>query len=174
MTDKESLTHEIEDDLAARNRNWNKVDRNTNNIAENTTNLDDHMLKTAEDDVHGLANAVIVESGSNENGHYVKYGDGTMRCRFVTEGRALSSVSTTTQNIRVYRSARIDWIYPQPFIEKPAVNLTGRCLIDGTAINTQVGERYYDNSNTQVALQLLALDTFNSVDYSVFAEGRWK
>ena len=25
MTDKESLTHEIEDDLAARNRNWNKV-----------------------------------------------------------------------------------------------------------------------------------------------------
>ncbi|HHT97447.1 MAG TPA: hypothetical protein GXZ90_06105 [Clostridiales bacterium] len=32
MTDKESLTHAIEDDLDRRNRNWNKVDRNTDDI----------------------------------------------------------------------------------------------------------------------------------------------
>lgn len=40
--------------------NATNIAENTTNIAENKTNLDDHMLETAEDNVHGLT----IQSGS--------------------------------------------------------------------------------------------------------------
>lgn len=58
---------------------------------DNTTDahgIDDHFNATPEDDVHGLAGKVIVESGSNENGRYVIWDDGTQICtRTVTPDR---------------------------------------------------------------------------------------
>ena len=56
--EKEALTHKIEDDLAARNRNWDKL---TSHLAESTSKH-------------------ITESGTNENGSYIKFDDGTMLC----------------------------------------------------------------------------------------------
>jgi hypothetical protein len=49
--EKEALTHKIEDDLALRNRNWDKI-----------------------------STGYMVESGSNTNGSFVKFNDGTMIC----------------------------------------------------------------------------------------------
>ena len=56
--EKESLTHKIEDDLALRNRNWDK--------------LTSHLAETAKKH--------ITESGSNANGEYVRFDDGTQIC----------------------------------------------------------------------------------------------
>jgi hypothetical protein len=46
--EKESLTHKIEDDLAARNRNWDKIEDSHGDFTS-------HLAETAADDVHGLA-----------------------------------------------------------------------------------------------------------------------
>ena len=62
--EKEALTNTIESDLAKRNRNWDKVDT--------------HLAEDVSDNVHGLANAVIVDSGNNQHGRYIKFGDGTI------------------------------------------------------------------------------------------------
>lgn len=50
---------------------------------DNTTDahgIDEHVAATAEDDVHGLAGAVIVDAGSNDNGSWVRFGNGLQIC----------------------------------------------------------------------------------------------
>lgn len=57
--EKEALTHKIEDDLAARNRNWDKIEAH---IAESVTK-------------------VIEEYGGNStDGYYIKWGNGLTLC----------------------------------------------------------------------------------------------
>ena len=63
---KESMINKIEDDLQGRNQNWDT--------------LETHLETGASDDVHGLADKVIIETGNNANGRYIKFGDGTMIC----------------------------------------------------------------------------------------------
>jgi len=49
----------------------------------NTTDahgIDEHIAATPEDNVHGLAGAVIVDAGSNENGSWVRFGNGIQIC----------------------------------------------------------------------------------------------
>lgn len=55
----------------------------------------------------------IIESGSNENGSWIKYSDGTMECWH--EGIA---TYLTTNSLIFY------WTYPQGFVEEPDVQLT--------------------------------------------------
>lgn len=55
----------------------------------------------------------IIDSGSNENGSYIKYSDGTMECWH--EGIA---TYLTTNSLIFY------WTYPQGFVEEPDVQLT--------------------------------------------------
>ena len=43
-------------------------------------NFNSHLETGASDDVHGLADKVIIETGNNANGQYIKFGDGTMIC----------------------------------------------------------------------------------------------
>jgi len=38
------------------------------------------MILVIEDDVHGLAGAVIVDAGSNDNGSWVRFGNGLQVC----------------------------------------------------------------------------------------------
>lgn len=96
--EKEALTHKIEDDLAARNRNWDKV----------TTHLADYATK------------VIVEKGSNENGTYIRFGDGTQICKF-TGNR---SVVSSTDNF--------SWAFPASFFT------TEGLYVDQRVKNTEV------------------------------------
>jgi len=72
--EKESLTHKIEDDLALRNRNWDKL---TSHLAES-------------------ANKHIKESGSNANGNYIKYDDGTMFVYYVSASNESRTDFTVT------------------------------------------------------------------------------
>lgn len=75
-----------------------------------------------------------IESGSNENGNWVKYSDGTMICTKVQE---LGRVETTTSFGNIYWSNDIhSWTYPQTFLEVPdyvnmspfTTSIAGCCL----------------------------------------------
>lgn len=98
--EKEALTHKIEDDLAARNRNWDKVD----------------SLQTAHDDLEAAhaahlaesSSKHITESGNNANGYYIKFDDGTLICWHSLEFTGGSGI----------------WTFPASFFSIPIVQVT--------------------------------------------------
>lgn len=60
----------------------------------------------------------IIESGSNENGEWTKFSDGTMICKVykqTTLGKTLSAYGSLHQTTQ-------DWIFPVPFIEQPTAS----------------------------------------------------
>lgn len=93
--EREALTHKIEDDLALRNRNWNQ--------------LDSHLAESA--------NKHIKEIGSNANGRYIRFDDGTQICMTV---KNISTADFTDQDETlgaVYRSRFPSQPYPKAFVE---------------------------------------------------------
>ncbi len=79
---------------------------------------DEIAYKDLQDIVRLLGWGVIVESGSNSNGSYIKFGDGTMICWV--------NMNVTDQAINnpygsLFQAAR-RWYYPKPFVYNPVVN----------------------------------------------------
>lgn len=116
-----------------------------------------------------LGDAVIVESGSNANGDYVKLGNGWMICfQFKNVNIA---IATTEGSARV--SDVMNWIYPMSFMDRPVV-LTGihtSSSIPFTSITKNIG-------TSSVGIQFMYI---GSTPYSPFtnssarfAIGRWK
>ena len=104
------------------------------------------------------AGAGIVESGSNSNGSYIKFDDGTMECRFASVGK-LAHASTVT--------------FPVPFISAPdALALAGT---DGNSAGNYAWIMWYNvtESNFQLALHDHAGGT-TSCYIRYLAQGRWK
>lgn len=67
--------------------------------------------------VGGVPTGAVIESGSNPNGSYVKFADGTMICTL--------SITVTDQSISdaygpVFQSSR-SWVFPMAFIAAPVV-----------------------------------------------------
>lgn len=110
----------------------------------------------------------IVESGSNSNGEWVKWDDGTMICR------ATHSINAPI-NIQYGALYRTDGMalpdYPAPFIKKPEVTFSSvgsnSCFITNWGVGTST------KPNT---LLLMKPATAETTDYliSYIAIGRWK
>ena len=65
----------------------------------------------------------IVESGSNENGTYVKFTDGTMICRATKRITGITTAVSSGGNVPI--SANQEGLtFPAIFIEKPEVNMS--------------------------------------------------
>jgi len=69
-----------------------------------------HLLGNVELNGKDLGGAVIVESGSNANGEYVRWGNGTQGCWHLHELK-----DYTTNRLRT------NWVYPKGFINNPVV-----------------------------------------------------
>ena len=127
-----------------------------------------HLAESATDDVHGLANAVIVESGSNANGTYIKFGDGTLICR----------VSNFRMTNFTANRLRRTWDYPEPFIEPPTVTVTflgsnKNVIVDmGGKIITVVQSK--TNISCFPHVWNTAFSEGDYVDVDIMAIGRWK
>lgn len=65
----------------------------------------------------GVPTGAIVERGSNANGEYVRYADGTQICW--TAASEITSGPITTASGPVFTSANIIWIYPVAFVSVP-------------------------------------------------------
>lgn len=63
----------------------------------------------------------IVESGSNENGNYVKFSDGTMICSGVFT--TITKITDTIGN-GYYKYIYVDKPFAQLFTEQPIINVT--------------------------------------------------
>lgn len=69
----------------------------------------------------GIGNSASIESGSNENGSYIKFSDGTMICRkYINFGEM--EVSNTWGSM--YETSELSiGNYAQPFIETPQISV---------------------------------------------------
>ena len=99
--------------------------------------------------VGGVPTGAIIERGSNANGEYVRFADGTQMCRHVMTGGAT-------------------WTYPAAFVSPPSVMITAR---------SPAARFVSANSETSTQAPLFAWlpdgSTSSAASLSVTAEGRW-
>ena len=119
-----------------------------------------------------LINAIIVESGSNENGNYIKFGDGTMVCYY---SRNDGDVTFENSQDLWARSDKFYWIYPQPFIE------TAQFFVTGGGLDSSLLVIGSSNSKTRGEYRWGRMIPFTTSPYtratgvvSFFAIGSWK
>lgn len=142
--EKEALTNTIESDLARRNRNWDKID--------------DHLAESA--------SKHIKESGTNANGSYIKFDDGTMICyRDVQVDTVSGQNKLTASNIPL----------PAAFLDNK-YNIIAS--ISGTPYSLYLATTSYPTSNStfNIASQTIS-GTFAGIStqrFNVIAIGRWK
>jgi hypothetical protein len=125
----------------------------------------------------------IVESGSNENGYYIKWSNGDLICRRSTTNdsyKNTNSSSTTVQNLKIYRSNVFTWTYPIKFASVPNISVTVSTGLNGSRFC--LGRINGAPSASTAQVQLLALEDFieNGVGYTnliktdLIAIGKWK
>lgn len=113
-------------------------------------------------------NQRIVESGSNANGDWIKFADGTMECR--RWGLDTSSPLNTASG-SLFRSQSTKWTYPEKFIGTPSV------------VAHVIGNTPYSwasNGLTDADNISATFTTFSTTSHSLpskvslIAKGRWK
>ena len=107
----------------------------------------------------------MVESGSNENGSWIKWADGTMICRHIV----------STANVDTYYHFAIaDWGYPIAFVDVPQVVATAK----NWTTNMVCIKTWNDNTYARImSLEFSLVDNTPqdlTCDVNVIAIGRWK
>lgn len=65
----------------------------------------------------------LIETGSNANGNYTKFSDGTLICTHITISRDIvTQAAVEYAPLRYYNSNA--WTFPYPFVSNPSVNMT--------------------------------------------------
>lgn len=77
------------------------------------------------DVVGSMASGAIIERGSNANGEYVRFADGTQICSFYAPTVAVSSTARTEGGISFFY-AEYMWSFPANFAAPPLTELTAR------------------------------------------------
>lgn len=115
-----------------------------------------------------LEGAVIVDSGSNVNGSWTKFADGTMICTHEMTITGVNSVSYGS----VFRTPTQTWNFPQPFVNRAA-----------TSFNVTTGTDFFWAGNgtggqslTHTSWSIFRPVAFTNMSFTVtlLAIGRWK
>jgi hypothetical protein len=109
----------------------------------------------------GIDGGGIVESGTNENGYYTKYSDGTLICRHIITINATPSVGTEGT-----------WTFPVPFLNITGLNVQATIAFD-SSINFSSNIRGRTSTNTRVNVRHDFASQL-SVPVALLAIGRWK
>ncbi|MGN1269342.1 MAG: hypothetical protein ACI4UU_00505 [Clostridia bacterium] len=112
----------------------------------------------------------IVESGSNENGHYIKFVDGTMIC-YLNITATDQSINTQYGTSALYFGTR-RWTFPQVFISAPVVNCGSfRWGTSGSwGSVTEINKTYA----TLIGYDFYPRATGTSTQIKAIAIGKWK
>lgn len=107
----------------------------------------------------GVPTGAIIERGSNANGEYTKFADGTMICTFTTAGQ-----TCTTAAGNVFTSGvGPNWTFPVAFVATPHMFVSCQSVsrwANGNATNTTTGQFAqfsYVSSAGSVAADLVAI-----------------
>lgn len=152
----------------------NEIKQVVNENDDNVGNLAD-LVTPNKDNLVGAINS-IVESGSNNNGSWIKFGDGTMICRFTQT--IITTVNTAWGSLYGAKCSVHD--YPQEFINIPenSINLVAN---DGGNYAGWIGNNGGTDdirpTNKNIGeFTILRPTTVNDAYYKVqvIAIGKWK
>lgn len=131
-------------------------------VGEVKDDLAAHELKTPADDVHGLAGAVIEDSGTNDYGSWVRWSNGLQMCwATVTPDRTIQNTEQT-------------FTFPKPFSSTPfagashtfGINITYQESCASALVGASI-------SAWRVAFTVTTA-TGATLDMHLFAAGWWK
>nr|WP_237681217.1 hypothetical protein [Agrobacterium tumefaciens] len=118
----------------------------------------------------GVPTGAIIESGSNANGYYVRYADGTQICTLISD--LTSEAWTTGYGAAFYRpTTGADWTFPAAFSAPPALSGSG-----SAASGPIIIEFYGTVSSTSVTITPYATSSLGAGAAKfvrVTAIGRW-
>lgn len=148
--------------------NMNEIKQVVNEQSTNIGTLN-NLITPNKDNLVGAINSVV-ESGSNTNGNYVKYADGTMICtkKIVTQQQinvAFGGLYETSNTVNFGN-------YAMPFISVPdtilATSLGRSCLLEGIQdySNTSFGRTWLMRPSADASV--------NEYTISLLAIGKWK
>ena len=113
-----------------------------------------------------LVGKVLIESGTNTNGRYLKYDDGTLICTINT---VLLSLSMLNANGTLFKSLDQTWTYPATFLE--ISSLSGICTGSDTVF--PVGVSTVNLLQYKYRVLRIASAT-EDIRVELLAIGRWK
>jgi len=113
----------------------------------------------------GIPTGSIIEKGSNANGEYVKFADGTMICRLVRN----ESVAVTTAYGSLFFGSGSAWTYPAAFTSSPAV------CVSAFRAAAVIFSQPNSVSTTGCGVYVLAGSSLSSATTEIYliAIGRW-
>ncbi len=109
----------------------------------------------------GLPTGALVERGSNANGEYVRFADGTQICT-----SPQWALDTNVASGSLFRSAEQVWVFPAAFSAVPMVHATNMN-------NTEIWGAARSSSTTGAAGRLWAATSFTGRSLRMSAIGRW-
>jgi hypothetical protein len=111
--------------------------------------------------------AGVVESGSNANGEYVMFADGTMICNVI---KTRSSASYAAGSITA--ASEFVWTFPATFISVPSVASKHKC---GWVYDFTVGHELIDSSSASSAyIKNTGSSRTTGISLHLIAQGKWK
>lgn len=119
-----------------------------------------------------LGSSKIIDSGSNANGEWVRYADGTMIC---THAIVTSGACSLIDNFRF--SSEITWTYPVAFISKPkpmAVSEKNTAYAGNVISCTPTGTSMVNTTSFKFYIMLTNLATTHDNTTYLTAIGKWK
>jgi len=155
---------------------------NFQNLPNTTTPVSATNLNQLQTNVENGINGVI-DSGSNANGYYVKYQDGTLICSIIvpkTEFLQTTSTYTAVQGTNWYRSNAPSITFPYNFIDTNyTMTITPVVSTGGSRI---IIPRIHVKYLNKATIQLMSVDDFTSsaTGYTNLGEvdiqiiGRWQ
>ena len=111
-----------------------------------------------------VGNTPILESGSNANGNWVKYEDGTM----IQAGKSSVTHAANNATGNVFYSDSGATTYPLAFMETPVVT------VNMTDAGVMWAGRTYGNSATLFRITVMASVSGSSGNIDWIAYGKWK
>jgi hypothetical protein len=112
----------------------------------------------------------IIETGSNANGTYTKYADGTLDCSFKADGSSQAVTSATGSLFQA--GSELTWTFPAVFIATPVV--TGNIARnDATLVMGLFIRTVATNTVSYRIWSSLSIAAGNVKDVHLIAKGRW-
>lgn len=123
-------------------------------------------------DVNKVSTGIIIESGSNANGSYIKYANGILECYMTYNSWSLPVRLSNGE-------ARYTFVYPYEFVTVPATSVSGLPVDDNGTTGSTLGKNMfaYTTSVESLTIQFTndgtyPLDRVSMLSYR--AIGRWK
>ena len=151
--------------------NLNHMDNGISNNDSAIGNLA-NLSTPVKDNLVNAINSTVVESGTNGNGTYIKYTDGTMICtkRFIQQNVKLTnswhSLFTNENDTNIDLGN-----YAATFIEEPVVNIT---YMGGNGCWLINNNGHSASSPGKVQLCTVSSRTIGTCILDITAKGRWK